>query len=554
MAYEQDADNIELVELFSFDSALLVLPNELLHKILSHPDLPADDVFQLAFTCRRMKQVCLPVYLDRAGIKTPEKECNIVIPQYSQSKSYLSEDPPRHSHVLQALRLTPSITNVDALSCSFPYTPSMLEQIRHLDNLEQFIRQLKTVSTVALVFDPEDCLCAKYTGTTSDETLRLWTNGIGNLLNAIVERKCISLSVKGLRYMCSSYGFKLSSDRMVTSAIAALGRAVKRPLVAKGRNSVLSGNKWKFQRRAPGTQNHLVELSSAARAATALKHLAVSCTTLLLPPILQWTYEVLSTSPIERITFSNFKFNKFAWPIVEALFSEAAPNLPHLEFRDAGTFTLDTFHSFVGAFSNLESLSFEPWTQSSTPGTRQPTPLPRFQKLTTLRAPATWLIETGAVFTHSIPSLKNLTVVWNRQPGEAGDHDFPVVRRVLSSLSNKFPGITLEISNKLLAPTSVNNDFTNLASDTRCVHQILVVLNTDTEKMASRQVAHAMRFYLRNFEELRQLRVKVKPQYTSDGLPIEAPCVQTVQATKHAKLELFEYNSAKQRIGGVDSA
>ncbi|EAU86137.2 hypothetical protein CC1G_03348 [Coprinopsis cinerea okayama7 len=547
--------------------SLLSLPNELLHKIFAAPELPAKDVLRTALVCRKLQDICTISYLHSAGIPSPEHECILKMDQ-------LGRFPwSQYQHTLQALCFAPSITKVQTLSASFPFACIWSDILPQLQTLERFIKRLKHVSSVTLAFRGYSFNQSRNPTVSEEDVFERWSLAVSNLLNTIVQKGCTFLSVEGLTSFTDRYeSVKLSRQSFIFS------QAFERLAMFLGGdgttqlNNILSGPHWKFRRRGPpGSKIFLHHLSNEARLATTLKHITIASSSLLVPPLLQWTLDLLEASPIESIAFRECcNHPDVDWAILQTLFANSAAKVLSLELGDfPRQFILPKFNSLINIFSGLTFLSFQQYPFPDSRFSSSDVTIPAFHHLTHLRAHFKWIQASGVVIIHPPPTLISLTVVWVYQ-SDSHRPEFPDLVQTLSALSDKLvpthesemrfssvrpstATVSLEVINRLLAPLD-HHQLTDLAHNTRCITHLLIDFRPrrSTPELAtpsSEEVVHAIQFYLHTFQELRSFTLKVWQQETRDGKSIGGVCVGALRAVKHGKLEWFEVNGVQEEVG-----
>lgn len=415
---------------------LLDLPNELLLQIISlGHDISPEDIYNIALVSRRLLYLGLPLFLAAHGIRNPTEETLLYVLRWTRHDLSSARQP----HVLSALNLLRSLTQIKYLKCFFqdPDTKSLRNTFQHMHHLpdaiqhvSRFIKRLEHIDHVDiyLVWDQYFILRTQKISDISSSDFKDWVKAFGQMLNYILERGCTSLTVQYDPSLLPAFHFRHSGK--MHKAIAYLTRETEP-----------SQLRWEFESAIGKDKLALSEidlaarLSPSARTSKSITHLSVHSPALLLPPFINWTTSLIQTHHnLTSISFACITFQKDIWAVVLPAIAEAAStrlkelkffhNCPHLESHD--------LLQFICCFPNLSILSidrtfrarfqhFRPWTSRGVFSAQSHSSehiIPRFVLLKKLRAPVelvSLLLGPPILPGHAIPlltfpNLEELTV------------------------------------------------------------------------------------------------------------------------------------------------
>ncbi|TEB32393.1 hypothetical protein FA13DRAFT_1628257, partial [Coprinellus micaceus] len=346
-------------------TTFLNLPTEILEKILEYNKLPLPTLFELALSCTRLHDICLPLHLKRSGIPIPEELCKIIVPAKMQEHDGLA-----------ALRLAKWVTKTKRLECHFQaWQGALSTMVFQLSQVEAFVNKLTVVEEVVLEFDPHDTPYTTYADL-YDKDIVAWSDAMGKLLNTIVERGCRTLEINGLTQLHDVYTCTplVPSDTLQPvpfdpGAPHDLGQT-SMGMAASGSDGahidVLSGRTWKYKRNSriiyPGSSSEdsiLTRPSPLARANSKLTSFTIGSKSLLCPPLLQWTYSILAFSPVDTLSLRKTAVFQSSVSPVTTLIPMACPSLKRLALFSPGAISHGDLTAMVCALPQLEHLAIE---------------------------------------------------------------------------------------------------------------------------------------------------------------------------------------------------
>ncbi|KAJ6517403.1 hypothetical protein C8R47DRAFT_252877 [Mycena vitilis] len=380
--------------------SILDLPTELLLAIFTETDLPSQDVYSLALVCRRLHFTALPVYFSRHGL--PASTRSLQITMRADRRDLLA--------ALQMALFNPPLDRINFVFShpdSDSTTLSVAPLIEQLRRVEAFFSKFTSIHDVSLDLDDKDRL--SYMSVGSDEALRTWAKGFGDVLSRVAETQCTSLTVLHGSYFSKAY--ELSP---VGKPASMLGR-----LVSWAKISTHWQHPPEF-RRVPqqGVACVAIAFPRQLSRASNLTCIHVHSATLILPPGLSWTLGVLRNSPISQLTFANILVTASIWETVLPLIASAAPDLTCVRFFDLFILPVPGVMDFVALLPRLVHLDISTpddcfllgysWLR---PGQPYPPPPPRLPCLTHLRIDSS-MLSYLLCYNNSIRSLESLTVVY----------------------------------------------------------------------------------------------------------------------------------------------
>ncbi|KAJ7460308.1 hypothetical protein FB451DRAFT_508213 [Mycena latifolia] len=412
--------------------AFLDLPTEILLRILEDPLVPTETLYFLALLCRRLHFTALPVYFARKGLTSKTQAIRLILREDRQD-------------VLTALStaLFNFIPSLDTVTCIFPHPActSILPFLEHVDRLERFIAGAPSLKNIALQLDTPSSICLSVGG---DEALRAWTRHFGGLLNCILERQCMSLTVAHGGYFTRSYKLPPTNE-YVRRQVSRLARRL-RELASPWRAEPFSGTAEFY--RVPGQGKERIEIPPPLNCSRAsrLTTLHIQSAVLLLPPGLSWTLEALRTCPISSLTFSQVAIARREWGAVLLPIAFAATHLTTVSFfahdyiRSTDIMCTDivAFAGRVPGLTQLDILGPRAYGGLATAD------IPDLPKLTRLRAPPPFI-------THflgrkdCLPVLHNLGICSPSASIEEIGQSLTTILRALDA-RNLAPVLSLEMN------------------------------------------------------------------------------------------------------------
>ncbi|KAJ7624212.1 hypothetical protein DFH06DRAFT_1481573 [Mycena polygramma] len=377
--------------------SILDLPTELLLAIFTETDLPSQDVYSLALVCRRLHFTALPVYFSRYGLHSSTRSVQITM-RTDRRDLLAALQMALFAHPLDHINFIFSRPDPD------PPTPSLAPLLGQFRRVEGFFSKFTSIQNVSLDLDHEDRL--SYMSLGSDEALRTWAKGFGDVLNRVAETQCTSLTVLHGSYFSEAYEPAVKPASM-------LGRLISWV------KTVAAQQPPKFQRVSQqGVAYVAIALPHQFPRASHLTCIHIHSTTLILPPGLSWTLGVLRNCPISQLTFANILVGQDIWETVLPLIASAAPGLTSVRFSDLYHFPEPGVMPFLALLPRLVDLdiSFPDnclrlGLYFVRPGQRRPPP-PYLPCLTHLRIEPSLL---SYLFSHNhlIPALKTITVLFS---------------------------------------------------------------------------------------------------------------------------------------------
>ncbi|KAJ7912496.1 hypothetical protein B0H13DRAFT_1713038 [Mycena leptocephala] len=352
---------------------LLSLPNELLIVIFENPKFPVDYLPILAVSCRRLHFVALPIYFARSGMPSPSKSAII----------HLAADGP---DMLAALNMALFISSIEYVSVSLPHPSctSIFPLLPHLRRVRAFISRFPSVKRVTLQLDARNSMC---NSTADDRALRAWSSTLGGLLNVLVEKGCIDITVRYGGYLTRSFMLSSESTKRMKRAF----KSVKRLFRIRAANA---GKGWEF-RRAPdqGRERALTSVPSNGARSRKLTSLHIESAVLIMPPCLNWTLSALRHCPITSLSLSQISLEKEIWSAALTLIAKAAPNLADLSLSELASITDVEILKFCSRLPRLTSLKIGNNEEAQGMPTKCAKGIiPEFRNLVTLVAPADFIL------------------------------------------------------------------------------------------------------------------------------------------------------------------
>ncbi|KAJ7624254.1 hypothetical protein DFH06DRAFT_1481597 [Mycena polygramma] len=373
--------------------SILDLPTELLLPILT--DLPSQDVYSLALVCRRLHFTALPVYFSRHGLPSSTRSIQIRVRTDRRD-------------LLAALRVALFDTPLDHIDFIFSHpdpdatTPSVAPLLEQFQRVEGFFSKVTSIQNVSLDLDHGDCFSYSYhLSVGSDEALRAWAKGFGDLLNCVVETRSTSLTVLHGGYF--SYAYELSP---AVKRASWLGRMISWAKTFTGRQRPA------FRRVSQqGVAYVAIALPRQLSRASHLTCIHIHSRALILPPGVSWTLGVLRNCPISQLTFSNFWVPSTIWETVLPLIASAAPGLTSVGFIELNLLPEHNIMDFLARLPGLVDVTISA-SEESSKLFLPTTPRPRLPHLTHLRTDpfiVCYLLSREG----SLPALSSVTMLFS---------------------------------------------------------------------------------------------------------------------------------------------
>jgi hypothetical protein len=488
--------------------------------------------------------MCLSIYLERSGINKSEEVCTFRIPQDSTDFDTLS-----------ALTLATWVTKTQRLECRFEGRDGNLTvMLAQLARLQALLDRFTSLGTVILDFNPQD---KPYLDLSYDDMVN-WSDAMGNLLSRVVERRCTTLEVNGLGQMCDVYhgmlrflrkprtpsGQPLSLFDATINGVAKLFSAMpprRAPERSRFDDTILWGPTWDYRRDETKSTTQfrdqfekiLARLSDTAEANSNLTQLTIGSKSMLCPPLLQWTYSALESSPISTLIIRDVDFVGPTWSLLSVLFPQAIPSLERLELSRVGTISPDQTTGFMAAFSKLKYLSLSgvdlPW-YTALSGSGSATTAPRVLSpcLEEFRVQANWIVPTMDFGAKAFPALRTLTIVFDGGLPTRIEEASPLL-----PLAQHRPNMQFEVVLEIRASNDITSwmrrtkaaDVAQLADVFQCVSGLVLVVKERLEfehEPSKEAVREAAEKWFGQFPALREAGIRTEV----GNLIVEIPRIQ----------------------------
>ncbi|KDR85767.1 hypothetical protein GALMADRAFT_205099 [Galerina marginata CBS 339.88] len=399
------------------DTGIEGLPDEVLTHIFDNADIQSDTLYNTALTSRRLHYFCLPLYLARFHILDPLECCDIIC-----------HTPPEGGDQLDALsglQVALFLPSVKKIVCRFKTlgdSDDYRTVMKHMHRLHEFIYSLSSVEDVTLVFGNQRCGCCSDLdpGETLDDALVEWSQTMGQTLNKILEKSCVSITIIGGRYMGHSYSFKSGKKPVKNNGPL----NVIKNLFGKGKLAgfttadsgelidVLRGGTWQFNRTSgTGTAVVLTPISIAAKSTSTLQSLTIQSMMFIVPPLLHWVVSVLRLRSVQSLLLMNLSVNRKCWPAVFSLIAENIPHLLELRLSRLRQLNPMDLFQFISRFRHLTSLHIGRDVDGL--DSFDLARFPDFPSLISLHAPAGWVFKLLSSQRQGLLCLESLSIVYN---------------------------------------------------------------------------------------------------------------------------------------------
>ncbi|KAJ7178940.1 hypothetical protein C8R46DRAFT_1187447 [Mycena filopes] len=357
----------------SLPAQFLDLPNEVVLLILGHPDLPSESLLCLSMLCRRLHHLSLSIYFDIHGLRDPTQSVDITMVDSRR-------DP------LAALQMALFVPAVVELSCSLPhFQTSIWPLFPHIRRLRACIGRLAFVHKVTLVLDKPNS--SRFSA--AEEGVDVWSIEFGQLLNTILQKRCTSLTLRYGKFYCDLVEMRPTASRLVARPAHAL-RSVVRHILPDAQGA--GPNAWDLS-VAGSTAELSMDLDLQGHSTSALAHLKIESSMLLLPPCLGWTLAALQYSPITTLELVGLTLPTKVWSAVLPFIPNLVPNLTELNLSILSGISGIDILLFVAKLPRLQILTigyteYSRLIQSACPDSG---PIPKLPELTHLHAPSPFI-------------------------------------------------------------------------------------------------------------------------------------------------------------------
>ncbi|KAF8642075.1 hypothetical protein AX16_009691 [Volvariella volvacea WC 439] len=321
---------------------LLDLPNELLLDIFEKYDLSIE-LYHLGLTCKRLNRLALLTFLTKQGIHHPASEVSL---RLLDKEARLT---------LSALRRLLALKSVAKLSCVFPHRPRPpfypLEELRLFCD---FVEKLDQVEEVNLVLDDRGRYCG-ITG--SDDALREWSGVMERLLNALVERSCVSLTFQNGYVLTHAYELRPTS-RSPSPPSLPYTTHLDQDDPAWEPDSALRLPGWEFYRPIEqGTDRVLTRMTRPSHIPCILREFHIYSPILLLPPCSNWTLSALQCPSVTRLTLSHVVLSPDVWSaMLPCIFGIVQDRLLELKITNCRTIPAEGILECLARLRRLQVL------------------------------------------------------------------------------------------------------------------------------------------------------------------------------------------------------
>ncbi|KJA28360.1 hypothetical protein HYPSUDRAFT_33720 [Hypholoma sublateritium FD-334 SS-4] len=390
------------------------LPYELLSHIFDRPDVSNETLFSMSLTCKRMHYFLLPIFLARFEILNPTERSEVVFRNTS----------PGTVDALSGLKASLFVSSIKQLVCRFEFAPDTANYrmvIHHTRRLYDLVSTLTAVENVKFIMGNDQCGCcsASLSGELLDAALIDWSTTIGRTWSKIIEKKCVSLTIIGGRYMGHTYTF--NAGRNIGKQKASF-MGIKNILSNKRSDAtlrqeediidLLQSKNWRFQRAIGyGTTIILTPLYSPAKEHAVLRCLTLSSIILMVPPLLHWAISVLRLPSVEALHIKNVSVNRKCWHAVFSVISQHAPHLKEIRLSCIRQLVPADLLHFLSKLPNLEALHLGRSVECVDAFNLGA--FSDFPRLQMLHAPAGWVLKLLVAQRKGLESLKKLSIVYN---------------------------------------------------------------------------------------------------------------------------------------------
>ncbi|KAJ7291792.1 hypothetical protein C8J57DRAFT_1458500 [Mycena rebaudengoi] len=407
-------------------SGILELPTEILARIFEDPTFPTHSLYYLSLLSRRLHFVTLPIFFARNN--TDYASGAVIIAMSGGSWDMLT-----------ALQSALFISAMEDITCVLPHLSctSIAPFLFHLERVKRLIARFPS--------------CGEQVpfGRKRQDTARM-ASTFGDLLNYMVDRKCVSLTILHGGHFTRTYELSQSAS----------SQSLSRRLIAPIKHilrSELPDDKSEF-RRVPQQGREWIVVP-APMPSTHLTALHIQSVVLLVPPCLNWTLGVLRHCPITTLTISKVNELDFrVWNAVLPLIASAAQNVAILALTDLALPQKDLIMFCIRfpRITHLELSARFAYTTTDAYSVR----IPRFRHLISLKAPPEFLAHC-LQSKERFPKLQAVSVLC--RPFESPQWDTDA-----AGIALKLASLILGFKRRLLAPVlslSMERTFAPISAD-----------------------------------------------------------------------------------------
>ncbi|KAJ7936732.1 hypothetical protein B0H13DRAFT_2303438 [Mycena leptocephala] len=311
---------------------LVELPIEILVRLFEDPTFTTSSLYHLSLSSRRLHFIALPIFFARAKIDYTSG--SVVIPMETSGWDILT--------ALQTALFISTMTEITFI-LPHPSSTSISPFLTHLQRVENFISRFPSVKKITLRLANTGCDCLSVGG---DAALRAWASKFGSLLNCILGRQCVALTVWHGSHFTKSYQLhrRAASNSLMRGILSLMKPAPQ--------------DKWEFRRASDQrVDSVVVPISKNSSRPPALTSLHIHSPILLLPPCLSWTIDTLRRCPITALTISNISLDAEAWKAVLPLIAAACPNLTAISLMDPENIFDNDLVAFCTRLSRLADIA-----------------------------------------------------------------------------------------------------------------------------------------------------------------------------------------------------
>ncbi|KDR71580.1 hypothetical protein GALMADRAFT_253919 [Galerina marginata CBS 339.88] len=398
---------------------LCQLPDDILFEIIHKHSLSPTDLYCLATLSHRLQHIALPTYLRIHGHSHPQTQSTIHLESISHSKLLPLHFPALD--VLSGLAIMTNLTSIDHLKCSLPVanyefqTPSK----HKISQLLRVLHRLDSIVTVDIEF--RAIISHKNISRISDEKLQAWTTQVSTLLNRVVEKGCIRLTVCGT-VMRDAYDFRIKDRQYYGKPLVLLAQSLRRSSSFNASSTCLQGSNWKYSRpRSTGYSGKIeMQPSSVALNTCQLRFLAIHSDLFLEPPQLNWTVSLLRhCTTITSISFGFISMGSRRWKAMLLCIADAlSGRLIAVSFLDCWGLMFSDLLEFLSRMPRLVRLEVpsthtfwvpKDWEPEGLQAVRLVVPkLPRLEELVAPFIIVNSLLQSSRFSPFKSPAMPNL--------------------------------------------------------------------------------------------------------------------------------------------------
>ncbi|KAJ6617623.1 hypothetical protein B0H10DRAFT_2189870 [Mycena sp. CBHHK59/15] len=183
-------------------TCFLDLPDDVLLAVFGNL---RSELYSLSRLCRRLHLVALPLYLAQNGIPNPTEICDFRLINY-----------PTPCDVLSALNSAFFLTKVKRVICQFQQGGIIACYLDNVERLTGFLAKLSSVREVSLHL----VSLGNGDNDINERVHEKWRAVFGQLLNVVVERSCVSLTIRSPPYLRHQTEFSWPKEGLQLSSLA----------------------------------------------------------------------------------------------------------------------------------------------------------------------------------------------------------------------------------------------------------------------------------------------------------------------------------------------